>query len=66
MSDILECCNDDKYFIFQDMMEACVMFFYRDREVYDLMKSKPHIPMVSVGQSDKPIGLFPQCGILPV
>lgn len=66
MSDILECCNDDKYFIFQDMMEACVMFFYRDRQVYDLMKSKPHVPIVSVGQSDKPIGLFPQCGILPV
>ena len=48
MSDISEVCNDDKYFIFQDMMEACVMFFFRDRQVYDLMKSKPHTPIVSV------------------
>ena len=41
MCDIIETSNDDKYFIFQDMMEACVMFFFRDRQVYDLMKSKP-------------------------
>lgn len=24
MADILEFCNDDKYFIFQEMIEACV------------------------------------------
>ena len=30
------------------------------------MKSKPHTPIVSVNQNDKPIGLFPQCGVLPV
>ena len=30
-ADIFETCNDDKYFIFQDMMESCVQFFFRDR-----------------------------------
>lgn len=31
LSDITETSNDDKYFIFQDMLEACVMLFFRDR-----------------------------------
>ena len=31
LSDIIEICNDDKYFIFQDIMEQCVMLFFRDR-----------------------------------
>ena len=31
LSDICEICNDDKYFIFQDIMEACVCLFFRDR-----------------------------------
>ena len=29
------------------MMENCVMFFYRDRQVFDLVKLKPHAPMVA-------------------
>lgn len=29
--EILQQCNDDKYFIFQDMMEACLHLFFRDR-----------------------------------
>ncbi len=31
IADIIETCNDDKYFIFQDMMEACIQFFFRDK-----------------------------------
>ena len=34
-SDVLIMCNDDKYFIFQDMIENCVMLFFRDRQVLD-------------------------------
>lgn len=30
-SDVLIQCNDDKYFIFQDMIENSVMLFFRDR-----------------------------------
>ena len=58
-SDIFETCNDDKYFIFQDMLEACVHFFYRDRQVFDMVKSRPHAPMVAQGANDKPVGVFP-------
>ena len=46
-ADINAQCNDDKYFIFQDMMEACVHLFFRDRQVLDLMKSKPNAPCLA-------------------
>ena len=65
MCDILDSCNDDRYFIFQDMIEMCIMFFFRDRQVYDMLVSKPHTPIVSVGSNEKPCGVFPQCGVLP-
>lgn len=35
MADILDFCNDDKYFIFEDMITECVTFFFRDRQVLD-------------------------------
>jgi hypothetical protein len=47
-------------------MEACVMFFFRDRQVYDMLSSKPNIPLIAVGPNEKPIGLFPPNSILPV
>lgn len=47
------------------MMEQCVQFFFRDRQVWDLLKSKPHAPIVAVGPNEKPIGFFPPCGLLP-
>ena len=65
-ADIIETCNDDKYFIFQDMMEQCVQFFFRDRQVWDMLKSKPHTPVVAIGPNEKPVGFFPPAGVLPV
>jgi len=59
MCDIMDSCNDDRYFIFQDMIETCIMFFFRDRQVYDMMVSKPHTPIVAVGSNDRPCGVFP-------
>lgn len=41
-------------------------FFYRDRQLFDLLKTKPHVPMVGVGSNDKPCGLYPHCGVLPM
>jgi hypothetical protein len=34
-ADIYQICNDDKYFIFQDMIEQCVLIFFRDRQILD-------------------------------
>lgn len=64
--DIVDISNDDKYFIFQDQLECCVHFFYRDRQLFDMLKFKPHIPIVGIGSNDKPCGVFPHCGVLPV
>lgn len=61
-----ETCNDDKYFIFQELLEAATMLFFRDRQVYDMLKVKPNSPLVMVGPNEKPVGLFPPCGVLPV
>lgn len=66
LSDVYEICNDDKYFIFQDIMEACVMFFIRDRQVYDMLSAKPNVPLIATGPNDKPIGIYPACSVLPV
>jgi len=55
LTDIHFQCNDDKYFIFQDMIEQCLLPFFRDKQILDLMKSKPQAPvMVNNGtQGDK-------------
>ena len=65
LSDLIMLCNDEKYFIFQDMMEQVMMMFYRDKQVLELMKSKPHAPIYCTNSQDKITGVFPQCGIIP-
>ena len=64
-ADIAAVCNDDKYFIFQEMIDICVQAFFRDRQVLDLVKVKPHAPVVCLNPNDKVIGVFPPCGIIP-
>jgi hypothetical protein len=64
-ADICNVCNDDKYFIFQDVIDVCVQAFFRDRQVLDLMKQKPHAPVVCMNANDKVIGVFPPCGVIP-
>ena len=48
------------------MMEACINLFFRDRQILDLMKSKPNAPVLCVNGSDKIIGAFPPCGVIPM
>lgn len=64
-ADIANVCNDDKYFIFQEIIDNCVQLFFRDRQVLDLMKVKPHAPVVCLNEKDKVIGVFPPCGVIP-
>mmetsp|Transcript_40046 Transcript_40046/g.38580 ORF Transcript_40046/g.38580 Transcript_40046/m.38580 type:complete len:315 (-) Transcript_40046:21-965(-) len=65
-ADIADFCNDDKFFIFEEMVEACVMLFFRDKQVYENVKSKPHMAVVGLGVgSEKVNGAYPPCGILP-
>jgi hypothetical protein len=66
MSDIIQICNDDKFFIFQDMLEQVLMLFFRDRQVLDLMKSKPHAPILACAGNERVIGCYPPCGVIPI
>jgi hypothetical protein len=65
MADIIDFCNDDKFFIFQDIIEQCVMLFFRDKQVMDNVKIKPHAPVVGVAGTDRIVGAYPPNGILP-
>lgn len=47
------------------MMEACVHLFFRDRQVLDMMKSRPNAPCLACNSKDKIIGAFPPCGVIP-
>jgi hypothetical protein len=47
------------------MIEACIMLFFRDRYVLENIKSKPHAPIVGVAGSDRIVGAYPPCGVLP-
>lgn len=65
MADIIEFCNDDKYFIFQESIEACIFPFFRDRQVMELIKSRPHAPVVGIAGADRIVGAYPPAGVLP-
>lgn len=64
-ADINAVCNDDKYFIFQEIIDTCVQCFFRDRSVLDQLKVKPHAPVICLNANDKVIGAFPPCGVIP-
>lgn len=64
-TDVASVCNDDKYFIFQEIIETSIQSFFRDRQVLDLMKAKPHAPVVCLNANEKIIGVFPPCGVIP-
>jgi len=42
------------------------MTFYRDRQVLDLIKSKPNAPLICTTGSDRVIGCFPPCSVIPI
>lgn len=66
LSDVEKMCNDDKYFIFQDMFDDTLTTFFRDRQVLDLMKSKANAPILAVSTSEKIIGCYPPNGVIPI
>jgi len=65
MADVIDIANDDKFFVFQDIIEQSTMMFFRDRAVLDMMKSKPHLPILGIGNQEKLIGAFMPNGMLP-
>jgi hypothetical protein len=65
MADTRDFCNDDKFFIFEDIIEECVMAFFADKQVYDKLKHKPHAPIVGIAGTDRIVGAIPLNGVVP-
>jgi hypothetical protein len=62
--DLKEFCNDDKFFIFEDIMEECLMTFFADKQVLSMMPHKPFSPIP--GPSDCSLAEnMPLNGIVP-
>jgi len=47
------------------MIEACIFMFFRDKQVLENVKSKPHAPIVGIAGTDRIVGAYPPCGVLP-
>lgn len=64
--DVRDCCNDDHYFIFQEIIEKVVFFFMRDPWVEENLKSRCGTPLVLKGADRKELGCFPPAGLVPI
>lgn len=62
--DSRDVCNDDKFFIFHDLLEKIYMGFLRDPWVYENIRALPNLPIIGINEG-KPIGNVPPCGIIP-
>ena len=47
------------------MFEACLLPFFRDKLVIDQMKQKPNSAVICLNSSEKVIGAFPPCSVIP-
>ncbi|OMJ86828.1 hypothetical protein SteCoe_11604 [Stentor coeruleus] len=62
--DSSDVCNDDKFFIFHELLEKIYMSFLRDPWVSENLRALPNLPIVGISEG-KPIGSVPPCGIIP-
>ena len=56
---------DDRYFIFEDVIDACSNVFFRDTWVLENMRAKPHATLTAMIGTDKEVGPYPPCGVTP-
>ena len=64
-SDVKEFCNDDKYFIFEDIMTPVLSSFFRDPYILNHCRVSPNKPLVGYNDKGKSVGNFPPAGLLP-
>jgi hypothetical protein len=63
--DIRDCCNDDHFFVFEEMLERIMMAFLRDPWVAKNLKAISALPMVCKSGSGNSVGYFPPAGVVP-
>ena len=64
--DCADVANDDKYFIFHDLLEKIIMCMLRDPWIIKNIKSLSTIPMACKSGNGKTVGFFPPSGVLPM
>lgn len=63
--DLMSVINDDKYFIFEEHIETCMNYFFRDTWINENIRTKPHATLTGVMGLDKEVGPYPPAGVLP-
>jgi hypothetical protein len=64
LEDSRDVCNDDKFFIFHELLEKIYMCFLRDPAVAENLKALPNHPLIGISEG-KSIGHIPPCGVIP-
>jgi len=64
-ADIKEFCNDDKYFIFEEVITPALTAFFRDPWVATHCRVQPNRPITGINDKERDVGFFPPCGVLP-
>eukprot|EP00826_Nyctotherus_ovalis_P010012 TRINITY_DN12656_c0_g1_i11.p1 TRINITY_DN12656_c0_g1~~TRINITY_DN12656_c0_g1_i11.p1 ORF type:complete len:409 (+),score=127.26 TRINITY_DN12656_c0_g1_i11:119-1345(+) len=63
--DIKDFCNDDKYFIFEDVIHPILSSFFRDPYILTHCRVTPNKPLIGYNDKGKSVGHFPPAGVLP-
>ena len=63
--DMIDVINDEKFFIFEEVIKQCTNIFFRDTWILDNLRSKPHATLTGIIGLDKEVGTFPPNGVLP-
>lgn len=64
LEDSRDVCNDDKFFIFHELLEKIFMSFLRDTFVAENLKALPNLPLIGISEG-KSVGSIPPCGVIP-
>lgn len=64
LEDSRDVCNDDKFFIFHELLEKIFMCFLRDSYVAENLKALPNLPLMGISEG-KSVGVIPPCGVIP-
>ena len=64
-NDIKEFCNDDKYFIFEDVITPVVTSFFRDPYIIGHCRVPPSKPLLAYTNKGISVGYFPPSGVIP-
>ncbi|CAG9314513.1 unnamed protein product [Blepharisma stoltei] len=63
--DARDVCNDDRFFIFHEVLEKIFMAFVRDPWVGENLRALPNLPLTGISNDGRSIGNVPPCSVIP-